>query len=203
MQYGILFQLPFLLLLGLTLREIVEIADSLDNDSEISGLSDDENETTVNPQLPVARIRLEEEVEDEEDEAVEEIIQPEGKWVRSDIFEPLPPAPRPEVIEDMEMVAPLQRVARYIGNDCFRILAEYTNRRYFNEFGRNLGTRELEIKIFFGAVIIMSYLKYPRIKMYWARKTRVAQIADAMTRNRFFQIRNHLKLMDDTEVTPE
>ena len=84
-------------------------------------------------------------MEDEEEEAVEEVVQSEGKWVRSDIFQPLPPAPVPEIIEDFEMIAPLDRVTRYIGNDFFRILTEFTNQRYFKEFGMKIFWGQLSL----------------------------------------------------------
>ena len=168
-------------------------------------MSDDEEDLPVPISLPVpvASICLEEDVEDENEEEMEECVQPEGNWVRAHIFEPLPPAPELEVSQEFEMVAPLERVSRYIGNDFFSTLSEYSNRKYLKDVGRSLNATELEIKIFIGAVIIMSYLKYPWIKMYRARKTRVAQIADKITRNRFLQIRNYLKLIDDAEATPE
>lgn len=46
----------------------------------------------------------------------------------------------------------------------------------------------------------MSYLGYPRISMYWVVGTRVAEIAEKMSRRRFFSIRNALKLVVDDDV---
>lgn len=47
----------------------------------------------------------------------------------------------------------------------------------------------------------MSYLKFPRIRMYWARHTRVDLIASKMNRDRYFLIRQNLKVVEDDLVT--
>lgn len=47
----------------------------------------------------------------------------------------------------------------------------------------------------------MSYLKFPRIRMYWEEKTRVPAIADKMTRDRYFRLRSNLKIVIDAEVS--
>lgn len=49
----------------------------------------------------------------------------------------------------------------------------------------------------------MSYLKLPRIKMYWAAKTRILSIADAISRNKYFLIRANLRVRDYSEVTDD
>lgn len=47
----------------------------------------------------------------------------------------------------------------------------------------------------------MSCLNYPRIRMYWAKVTRVAHISDFITRDLYFLIRKHLKVIDDNLVS--
>ncbi|CAH2006701.1 unnamed protein product [Acanthoscelides obtectus] len=42
-----------------------------------------------------------------------------------------------------------------------------------------------------------------RIRMYWAKPTRVAAIADIMTRDRFFSIRSNLKVVIDGSISEE
>lgn len=51
--------------------------------------------------------------------------------------------------------------------------------------------------------VTMSYMKYPRIRMYWARKTRVPQIADVMSRNNFFLIQSNLTFRNYITLSQE
>ncbi|XP_064214102.1 uncharacterized protein LOC135266773 [Tribolium castaneum] len=76
-----------------------------------------------------------------------------------------------------------------------------TNARYVEVKGVSLNLTLLEIKKFLGMITLMSCLKYPRIRMYWAKTTRVEAIARNMTRDRFFSIRSNLKVVVDGDVT--
>lgn len=51
--------------------------------------------------------------------------------------------------------------------------------------------------------MMMSVLKLQWMKLYWSTKTRIAAIADAFGRNRYHQIRAHLKAVCDHDVLQE
>uniref|UniRef100_A0A3B1K204 PiggyBac transposable element-derived protein domain-containing protein n=1 Tax=Astyanax mexicanus TaxID=7994 RepID=A0A3B1K204_ASTMX len=58
----------------------------------------------------------------------------------------------------------------------------------------NFGLTISELKIFLGINLMMSYVKYPRLRMYWSSNPGLRQngIANAMTVNRFEDIMRHL-----------
>ncbi|CAH2006542.1 unnamed protein product [Acanthoscelides obtectus] len=93
--------------------------------------------------------------------------------------------------------------AMYLEDDMFQKVCDCTNARYVELKGVSLRWTLNEIKHFFGIICLMSCLKYPRIRMYWAKPTRVAAIADVMTRDRFFSIRSNLKVVIDGSISEE
>ena len=126
------------------------------------------------------------------------------KNVATGEFNPLPLAPRYEDSIPIGIdLQPQDYFHKYIPNDLIQKLTEHTNQRYIRDTGRNLSLTDTETTTFLGLTIVMSYLKYPRIRMYWAEKTRVPVIADNMSRDRYFTIRKNLKLRDDLLVSDE
>ncbi|XP_047103657.1 piggyBac transposable element-derived protein 3-like [Schistocerca piceifrons] len=85
----------------------------------------------------------------------------------------------------------------------FKDTSELTNMRYLQQTGRSLKLSAKEVQIFIGATILMSCLRYPRVRMYWGKTTRVISITEIMTRDRYFSIRSNLKVTDDNAVTEE
>ena len=97
--------------------------------------------------------------------------------------------------------SPIQYFKQYIDNQLFEELATFTNQREFQCRGVFLNCTAQEMKVFFGISIHMACLGYPRIKMFWAKKTKVPSICHKMSRDRFFKLRSSLKLVDDLAVT--
>lgn len=69
--------------------------------------------------------------------------------------------------------------------------------------GDLLNTSVDEIYHFFGACILMSCVRYPKIKMYWSRTLRFSAITDRFTRNRFFKLRKSVKVVIDDDVAED
>lgn len=64
-------------------------------------------------------------------------------------------------------------------------------------------TTPLKLKIFVGIHIMMGVLNFPRSRMYWEKEFRINIIPDSMTRDRFFELRTHFRVMDYEKIQPD
>nr|CAI5819351.1 unnamed protein product [Callosobruchus analis] len=85
----------------------------------------------------------------------------------------------------------------YIDGNFFQTICECTHVKYMKLPKKPLNLTLKETKQFFEISVLMSLLKYPRIRMFWAKTTRVYSIASVITRDRYFMISNHLKVVID------
>lgn len=92
---------------------------------------------------------------------------------------------------------------QYFSEEMYRTLHEMTEAGYHQRKGALINTSAAEMKHFMGATFLMSCLGYPQIRLYWARQTRVAAIADVMTRDRFFLLRKNIKVVNDLAISDE
>ena len=60
-----------------------------------------------------------------------------------------------------------------------------------------------EIKEFFGVLIMMENLKFPRIRIYLGRSTRVSLIAGTINLNRHFNLCSNLDVFSQRDLVPE
>lgn len=74
------------------------------------------------------------------------------------------------------------------------------NIRYVETTGKSLNCSSKEIKKFWGISIVIGLLGYPRIRMCWERKTRYPLVADNMPRDRYYLLRNNIKVVDDNAI---
>lgn len=161
--------------------------------SEIEGFSDDEDAdpdfTVDTPECPTGTDDLssdEEEIEGAPSANPPLVLRDKGKeWRRNDVFDPLPAASPIIVDENVERVNPFDAFLRYVPIELLENIAEATTQRILQNAGRETLVSLQTLNKFFGINIIMSYLRFPRIRMYWVARTRVPQIADNMSRNMF------------------
>ncbi|KAM7312696.1 piggyBac transposable element-derived protein 3 [Ixodes scapularis] len=97
--------------------------------------------------------------------------------------------------------APNEYFQQYITDEVFESMALAMNTKHVAETGKSLDTSVEELKVFFGISVSMSCLGYPQIRMYWQNSTRVPSITNRMSRNRYFQLRSQLKVVNDLEVS--
>ncbi|XP_050296322.1 piggyBac transposable element-derived protein 3-like [Anthonomus grandis grandis] len=123
-------------------------------------------------------------------------------WRKSDSFKGV------EVVKDGFEESHFQRagwkimdyVSVFIDDKLFETMRDCTNINFFLENDKIMNLSTDEVKKIIGISVLMSCLKYPRVKMFWAKTTRVDSIAKHMTRDRFFSIRSHLKVVIDNDV---
>lgn len=141
-------------------------------------------------------------VADGNDTAAEGMPRERVFWKKSNEFWPLPPAPEAESIPENALnLPPESYVSKYIPEDIFSLLTEHTNRRFLQEKGTELGITVETMRKFIAVTVKMSLLNFPRIRMYWAADTRVPFVASQISRDLYFKIRAHLKLVSDAEVS--
>jgi len=78
--------------------------------------------------------------------------------------------------------------------------------KYAVQHGKdNFNLSMKELKVFFGINIAMTYIKYPNVRMYWSSQEglKMNLIADAMTYNRFAEIKRFIHFADNYEKPQE
>lgn len=66
--------------------------------------------------------------------------------------------------------------------------------------GDLLNTSVDEIYLFFGACILMSCIPHPQIRMYWSKASQRPAITERFTCDRFFRVRQSLKVLIHDDV---
>lgn len=94
-------------------------------------------------------------------------------------------------------------VAEYLDDELYNLIVEKSNQTAIEKFGKPLRLSIEECKTYVGITLLMSCINYPQLKMYWNRKYAIPTITEAMSRDRYLQLRNSLKLVFDIDVTTE
>lgn len=99
---------------------------------------------------------------------------------------------------------PLDYFLNLFPNDLLEKITYQTNLYALQKGKENLALTIPELKIFLGVALVMSYIKYPRIRQYWSSEAglRMDLIADSISVNRFEEIRQYLHFID-TNLIPD
>lgn len=98
-----------------------------------------------------------------------------------------------------EVKTPLQYFEAYFNENFFDNLIRCTNLYHLRKTGSILNTNNQEMRKLFGIFLLMGCIPYPRIHMYWRAGMRLEIIANKMPRDRFFQLRNNMHVVDSDE----
>lgn len=100
---------------------------------------------------------------------------------------------------------PIEYFLEYFGEKSFEEMAFFTNlyATRSNLCSKFKPTDQWEMKTLIGIHILMGCLKFPRTRMYWQKGYIVNLIADNMSRNRFFLLRNYFHVIDNNEIPRE
>lgn len=121
-------------------------------------------------------------------------------WKLQEDFDPLPLVPPHENTHNFKMLSTIELFEKYIPNHSLQSIADATSTNIMANTGKPMVLTSTDISKFFVVTLVMSYLKYPRIRVYWQRKTQVSQVADNMTRTKYFIIRNNLRVREYADV---
>jgi len=96
------------------------------------------------------------------------------------------------------VLSPVDYFMAYLSPEILDAMTLETQKKYMSKKGKPLSLTVDQMKKFIGINFLMSVLKFPRIKMYWQKKTRISVIADAMSRDMFSVIIASLKVFDES-----
>lgn len=120
-------------------------------------------------------------------------------WINGDIpekkFNSRPPPTIPQ-----EVKTPTEYFRLYFDEDVLDFILEQTNIYGMQRDGKPLNATKEEILSFFGIMIYMGICSLPNMEDYWALKTRVPQVADALSLKRFQKLRSRLHFHDNLEA---
>lgn len=198
---------------SVTLQAANAVLESIDQTSDLEGSDDDD----FDPATVAANNETDnsEEVSDNDGEAsdsesddhtagqLRKNKQKKSQWRKKSFTSNMVTECTDDTFNNRSTWKPSDYFHQYIQDELFATACVCTNRKTVAETGRNLKTTSAEMKQFFGITVLSSCLGYPRLRMYWARDTRVARIADTMSRDRYFKIRNNLKLVTDSDISDD
>lgn len=129
------------------------------------------------------------------------------KWqIRDSQYGPgsLPPFLGTEKV-NIQGDTPVQYFLFFFSPDIIEEIVFQTNLFATQNDKPNLGFSREELLLFMGVNIVMSYIRYPRVRLYWIsdQALRMNLIADSISVNRFEQLLRFLHFSDNTELSSD
>lgn len=107
---------------------------------------------------------------------------------------------QPPSSQVIDLPSPLEFFCKYFTDELLESCAEKTNLYAVQNGVANFPpTNVPEVKTFFGILIIMGNLGYPRVRMYWEPKFAIPLIAENISVNRFFKLRNNMHFTSEED----
>ena len=101
-----------------------------------------------------------------------------------------------------EDISPIGYFKMFFDDSLFQHIADQTNLYSVQQTGDSIKTTKQEIEQYIGMLMMMSIIRLPQVRMYWATETRISSIADIMSVNRFEGLRKFLHFNDNTMHVP-
>lgn len=103
---------------------------------------------------------------------------------------------------NMEMKSPLQFFKMFIDDDLLDQFVVQSNNYAHEKDATVLNLTRSELEVYFGILLQMAIIQMPQYTIYWNTETRFPVVADAMSRNRFQQIKKYLHIVDNSTFDP-
>ena len=129
-------------------------------------------------------------------------LRPVWNDIRQPIIRKIPPWKGNYTTENTQSPeSPISYFKRIIDNDMVANIMEQTNLYSVQKnTEKPVQITSNEVEQFIGSLFFMSIYGLPRTEMFWRTETRVAQVADIMSRNRWQTIKNNLHFIDNNSM---
>lgn len=141
----------------------------------------------------------------EPEEVNARVLAAELTWKKKSDFKRNKPQNSTNEFLDVPFLEPIQYFERYFNEDFYELTATFTNQYYLQTTGKIMSppATSSDIKAFFSFNGLMGVFKYPRIHLFWNQLYGMQEIMATMTKNRFFQLRNNLHVVDNLAVSQD